>query len=30
MMSRNGMSGSVVPVMNGSGSSGVDIYSGVR
>jgi hypothetical protein len=24
------MSGSVVPVMNGSGSSGVDIYSGVR
>jgi hypothetical protein len=30
MMSRNGMSGSVVPVMNGSGSSSVDIYSGVR
>jgi hypothetical protein len=30
MMIRNGISGSVVPVMNGSGSSGVDIYSGVR
>ena len=30
MMIRNGISGSVVPVMNGSGSSGVDIFSGVR
>lgn len=30
MMSRNGISGNVVPVLNGFGSSGIDIYSGVR
>jgi hypothetical protein len=30
MMSRNNISGNVVPVMNGFGSSGVDIFSGVR
>lgn len=30
MMSRNNISGNVVPVLNGSGSSGIDIFSGVR
>jgi len=30
MMSRNGMTGNVVPVLNGFGSSGIDIFSGVR
>lgn len=30
MMSRNNISGNVIPVLNGSGSSGVDIFSGVR
>lgn len=30
MMSRNGINGNVVPVLNGSGSSGIDIFSGVR
>ncbi|MEY4332306.1 MAG: hypothetical protein RLZZ196_1044, partial [Bacteroidota bacterium] len=30
MMSRNGIAGNVVPVMNGFGSSSVDIFSGVR
>jgi len=30
MMSRNGIQGNVIPVLNGFGSSSVDIFSGVR
>jgi len=30
MMSRNGINGNVVQVLNGFGSSGIDIFSGVR
>jgi len=30
MMSRNGIQGNVIPVLNGFGSSGIDIFAGVR